>query len=214
MKQERLILEPYRTFSGYDFLQHIFDNDGDAMHANRNLDLLLDYLSFKHKRSDIGVDGKTISIKISFDNDEAMFRNDAVNHKYYLFPITRREAIRRLYTLQEYMNDNEKTLKLSLDVNIKFDIDAGYEIDDRVAISINDTSIPQYKRFIIKQFQKTQKWYKYKFQNIFYTYYYHNYDFHKPTTLSEYQLSHRIKINGETVEYLDINTYSINKTIK
>lgn len=213
MKQKRLILEPYRTINGYDFLKHIFDNDGDAMHANRNLELLLDYLTCNYKRSDIGVDGKTMDICVYFDYEEAMFRNDAVNHKYYLFPITRREAIRRIYTLQEYMKDNEKILKLSLEVNIKFDIDAKYEIDDRLAIKINDTSIPKCKRIFIKLFRTVWRKTRLKFQNVF-PVYYHNYDFHKPTPLSEYQLSHRIKINGETVEYLDIDTYHINKAIK
>ncbi len=111
------------------------------------------------------------------------------------------------------MKDNEKILKLSLEVNIKFDIDAKYEIDDRLAIKINDTSIPKCKRIFIKLFRTVWRKIRLKFQNVF-PVYYHNYDFHKPTPLSEYQLSHRIKINGETVEYLDIDTYHINKAIK
>lgn len=206
MKQEKLILEPCHTFSGYDFLKLIFDRDGDAMHACRNLDLLLDYLTYKYKRSDIGIDGKTMAVSVSFDNDEAMFYKDPVYHKYYLFPIPRREAIRRLYTLQEYMKDNEKTLRLSLDINVNFRIDSEYEIDDYVSITINDTSIPNYMRELVKSFRKVWRNIRLKFQNIF-PMNYHNYDFHKPTPLSEYQISHRIKVDGETVEYLDIDTY-------
>lgn len=208
MKTERLILEPYRTLQGYYFLKHIFDNDCDAMHANRNLDLLLDYLASTYKRSDIGVDGKTLSVSISFDNDEAMFSNDEVNYKHYAFPIPRREAIRRLYTLQKYMKDNEKILQLSIDINIKFDIDAGYEIDDWLAITINDISIPKYKRVLTKVFRKTCKSIRVTFQGVFPIRYHYSH-FHKSTPLSEYQLSHRIEVNGQTVNYMDIDTYIV-----
>ncbi|MGV8964132.1 MAG: hypothetical protein ACOH2V_12240 [Candidatus Saccharimonadaceae bacterium] len=213
MKPERLILRPYLTMSGYDFLQHIFSNDADAMSAIKNLDLLLDYLTCKYKRSDIGVDGKTLDITVSIDDGEALFCNDKTNYKYYLFPIMRSEAYRRLNKLQECLVDNEKILKLSLDIDMVYNIiNHEYLTHDMVSITINDTSIPKYKKILIYTARKVWKRIRYKFQSI-YPMYYPMYDFHKPVyNLSKYRLNPDIKFYSQTVEYFLINRYNENKT--
>ena len=50
MKPEKLILEPYRTFDGYDILKHLFTSDEYHLHPNDNFELLLSYLKSIYKR--------------------------------------------------------------------------------------------------------------------------------------------------------------------
>ena len=144
MKPEKLILEPYRTFGGYDILKHLFTSDEYHLHPNDNFELLLSYLKSKYKRTDIGVDGRSFGVQVSFDNGEAMFNCDDVNHKYYLFPIRRREGIRRLRSLEEYMNN--QPIGISMNIDINEEIDAGWKTCDYVGFTIHDRTIPKYKR--------------------------------------------------------------------
>ena len=146
MKQQQLILEPCDNFGGYVFLKFMFAED--ATDYFNNFDLLITYLSDTYNRKDMGKKGKTIAVKVSSDNDEVLFIDDNTACKYYLFPINRSEAIKRLNEVADFIDDIKGDLELSMHIKIKTRYDDKNDMDDAIIITIRDIPVPRYKKML------------------------------------------------------------------
>lgn len=132
MKQQ-LILEPSDQLGGNNYLKYLFEKD--ATNYLENFDLLIDYLISTYNRKDINKKGKTLAVCISSYKSATLFVDDNPISEYYLFPVKRTEAIKRLNELSEYIEIN--TL-----------LDCENEIDDAITITIKDAPIARYKKML------------------------------------------------------------------
>ena len=144
MKQQQLILEPCDHFGGYNLLKFMFAEN--ATDYFENFDLLIAYLSYTHKRKDINKKGKTMSVDVSSYKRAILFVDDNSTSEYYLFPINRTEAIRRLNELSNYIDEIKVDLELSMHFEMNTFFDGKNEIDEAITITIKDAPIARYKK--------------------------------------------------------------------
>ena len=145
MKQQ-LILEPSDQFGGYYYLKYLFEKD--ATNYLENFDLLIDYLISTYNRKDINKKGKTLAVCISSYKSATLFVDDNSISEYYLFPVKRTEAIKRLNELSEYIDKIKADLELSMHIEINTLLDCKNEIDDAITITLKDAPIARYKKML------------------------------------------------------------------
>ena len=142
-------LKPYETFGGYHFFKHILSEN--ATNTEENFDLLISYLARTYDR--VMVDGQKLAVHVYFDNNETLFIDDHPDFKYCLFPITRREALARLWNLSELFWIKEEDYRLIIRINLNELFDDTYDIEEILSIRIVDTNISKLRRKITAFFK-------------------------------------------------------------